>query len=206
MVVPLFVLVKEVYNVFVVVWEKIRRPNRSIFIGIIIVSFMNPKSQIEVTDRLKYLAGSIEGEGITLLEGIKNKIYESIQFRPYNDETAQDEKNIRWKRTADEIFRDGYVYDGKACTDLVVAFLGLANARGIETKFVKLRNEKMVHSIAEIKLDDEWYMYDIASRNAQPNKGQFVEGMPMGGWNLWKKGRDSWDLGLKEFEDITRIS
>ena len=167
---------------------------------------MDSKSQIETTNRLREIAESAEGEGIALLEGMKVKVYEEIRLRPYNEETAQDEKNIRWKRTADEIFRDGYVYDGKACTDLVVAFLGLANAKGLETKFVKLRNEKMVHSIAEIKLEDGWYMYDIASRNTKPSKGQFVEDVPMDGWTLWKKGRDSWDLGLSEFEDIGKIT
>ena len=164
------------------------------------------KSQIELTDRLRNIADSVQGEGIKLIKGLKEKVYESLEFRPYNDEIKDQEKSLRWKRTADQIFKEGYVYEGKACTDIVIAYLGLARARGFDTKFVKVSREQKVHSIAEILVGQEWYIFDVASRDSKPQKGKYINDLQIGGWKLWKKGRDSWDLGLENFGDIIKIN
>ena len=50
------------------------------------------------------------------------------------------------KRTADQIFEYGYVYEGKDCTGIVIAYLGIAKARGFDTRFVKVFKEQNVHS------------------------------------------------------------
>ncbi len=162
-------------------------------------------SQIEVTREIMKIANSVSGEGIQLIVGLRNKVYELLKFRPYNDDSKEHEHRIRWKRTAHQILNEGYVYQEKACTDIIIVFLGLANARNFETKFVKVSNNQSVHSIAEIKIDDEWFIYDVANSDSVPFKGQFIENVPVNGWTLWKKGRDAWELGLSNHADIKKI-
>jgi len=163
-------------------------------------------SQVEVTKEMIKMADSVSGEGIELIVGLGNKVYELLKFRPYNNDTKEHEHEIRWKRTAHQILTEGYVYQEKACTDIIIAFLGLANARNFKTKFVKVSNNQSVHSIAEIKISDEWFIYDLANGDSVPIKGQFIKNVSINGWTLWKKGRDAWDLGLSNCEDIKKIN
>ena len=165
------------------------------------------ESQIEPTEQIRSLVADVSFPVTPerLME-IKKEMYRRLEIRPYNDATKDHEKSIRWKRTAGEILNDGYVYNGKACTDLVVLFLSLCLALGLNTRFVKLKKEKMIHSVAEIKLEDGWYIFDIAHQNDVPTKGEITEGAPYGEWKLWKKGRDAWDLGLTDFNTITQIN
>lgn len=164
------------------------------------------KSQIKTTKRLQKIAEFVNGEDIDLLINLRKKVFQSLKFLPYNEETKKDEKKIRWKRTADEIFKEGYVYEGKACTDIVIAFLGLAKAKGFRTRFVKIYKKGAVHSIAEIKIKNKWYNYDIASYKTEPIEGEFTSESSIDGWKLWKKGKDAWDIGLKEYNDIEKIT
>ncbi len=151
--------------------------------------------QLLLTKRIKDFADSINGEGVELLINLKKLIYKTLVFK----QPDKHERSIRWKRTADQILSDGYVYKGKACTDLVILFLALCSARGFQNRFVKLYNKELVHSVAEIKIGDDWYFFDIASKQKKPIKGQLK------GWKVWKKGKDSWSIGLKQYSDIKNI-
>ncbi|MDP3763952.1 MAG: transglutaminase domain-containing protein [bacterium] len=167
----------------------------------------NSKSQIESSDKIKNLVTdkTLTITAADLIE-IRDRIYKEIEFRPYNDQTKDHEKSIRWKRTAAQILDDGYVYSGKACTDLVVLFLAICRSLNLETRFVKLKKENMVHSVAEIKLEDGWYIFDISNKNNAPLKGEITEKNPYKDWELWKKGKDAWDIDLVDFDSISRIT
>lgn len=144
---------------------------------------------------------------------LRDELHSHLAFLPYDGITQEEEKRIRWRRTGSQILSDGFVYQGKACTDLVVTFTTLARAGGVEnTHFVKLRNVKtgMVHSVGEFQLDDGWYIFDVANKDTAPVKGLIPEngqfGPPSNPYVLWKKGRDSWDIGLTEYESINKIA
>ena len=164
------------------------------------------KSQIEPSEEILLLISQFKSP-ITKDEllTIRDLIYSKIKIKSYNDISKEHEKSIRWKRTGVEILNDGYVYEGKSCTDFVVLFLTFCNALNLETKFVKLKKEKMVHSVAEINLNDGWYIFDVSKPDNLPVKGQITEANPYKKWGLWAKGRDAWDLGLTEFESIKKI-
>ncbi len=164
-------------------------------------------SQIETTEEINNLVEPIKGP-ITpnKLLRLRDLMYSKIIVRPYNETVKEAEKLIRWKRTAVEILVDAYVYDGKACTDLVVLFIALCRALDLETNFVKVKKENMVHSIAEVKLGNNWYIFDVSNKKSTPAKGSITNKNPYQGWQLWKKGRDAWDLGLSDFEDIEKIN
>jgi len=167
---------------------------------------MNGISQIEVTREMASLVSDIQkpiNQG--KLVAIRDKMYSKLEIRNYNDSTAEHEKSIRWKRTATQILSDGYVYKGKSCTDLAVLFISLCNALGLETRFVKLRKNGMVHSIAEVELEDGRYIFDVSNQSNVPIKGEVTKENPYKDWELWKKSKDAWDLGLSEFNSINKI-
>ena len=141
------------------------------------------------------------------LVNLRTKMMSVLTFRPYHNETKNGERKIRWKRTGAQILEDGYVYQSKACTDLVVAFITLSRVINASTRFVKLKSPSgKVHSLGEFKLVDGWYIFDVASTNSVPIKGEITKNNPWGEYFLWKKGRDSWDLGLVEHDSINKIN
>jgi hypothetical protein len=167
---------------------------------------VNSKFQIDPSDEIKSLVSDLKlpANRETLIK-VRDRMFSKLEIRPFNETTAPHERTIRWKRTASEILNDCYVYQGKACTDLVVLFISFCRALGLETRFVKLRKGKMVHSVAEIELSDGWYIFDVSDKNSLPIKGEIKPDSPYKDWQLWKKGRDAWDLGLEKFEDINKI-
>ena len=116
----------------------------------------------------------------------------------------KNEYEIRWKRTVGKIFEDGFFYSRDNISgDLVVAYQGLAKARGFDTRFVLIHNSGFLLPLAEIKINDEWHYYEVQAMNAMPKKGQFIEGTTLKGWDGWNllaKGQDAWDLGLQNYE------
>jgi len=165
-------------------------------------------SQIETTEEIKKLVSDVK-QPITsnVLVDIRDLMYSRILIRPYDDSTKEHEKSIRWKRTADQILKDGYVYNDKACTDVTVLYIALCKTLGLETNFVKLKKDKTIHSVAEIKLIDGWYIFDVSNTKNTPVKGEITKDFPYyKDWQLWQKGRDAWDLGLTDFESISKIT
>ena len=166
------------------------------------------KSQVEVDKNVKNFLGNLNVKSLDDLVILKNKILKSLEFRPYNEITKKYADSIRWKRTASEIIKDGYVYSGKACSDLVVVYIALCKAAGVEARLVKLNtiNNDDSHSIVEVKLRGCWYRLDPSSRDSIPFKGALTKKSI---WNkkfkVWKKGRDIWDLGIYGIEDGEKL-
>lgn len=172
----------------------------------------NFQSQIEADDNIRQLVASITVNSPDDLVKVRNLLFSRLEVRPYNDSTKDDERKIRWRRTAAEILRDGYVYEGKACSDVTVVFLAMCRALGLETRLVKLRavNRKGTHTISEVKVNSLWYRYDVMRDGAFPEQGEIVEGVECGGppWGpylLWRKGKDLWDLGLYDPDSEKKI-
>ena len=175
---------------------------------------MSATSQVEPTD---FLRDKIMQWGVGApnnaeqLKQLQKLLYTSLEFRTCTEQEHDEELAIRWRRTGSEVLEDGYVFQTKSCTDLVVAYLALLHTLGIpDTRFVKLLNERknMLHSIVEVKLSDGWYHFDVANWNALPQKGEVPESAcwgPHGEYRVWKKGRDAWDLGLSNAENAKRV-
>lgn len=163
------------------------------------------KSQIVVGPIIKTLVAGIKISKPEDLSILRDVVYKNLNFRPYNEKTKEHEKAIRWRRNAEEILKDGYVYNGKACTDIVIAFMGLCKALGIDTRFVKVKKKEMVHSIAEIKINNECYLFDISRRDSFPERFHISKKNPYNGWKLWQKGTDAWNIGLSGYDDIKKI-
>lgn len=168
-------------------------------------------SQIEPNENIYKLLVNWGIQSIHTVEDLvllRDKMYHVLTFRPYNDSTKEAERQIRWKRTGAQILEDGYAYEGKACTDLVVAYLTLARAAGVKnTRFVKLRNNETgtIHSVAELELEGDWYVFDVSRKDFLPTKSEIKEGVLWNGFLLWKKGKDSWNIGLTDYESQSKV-
>ena len=165
------------------------------------------KSQIETSKILQdFISGVSKPITAETLIEIRDKIYTHIKIRPYDETTKEHEKSIRWKRTASQILGDGFVYQGKSCTDLSVLFIAICKILGLDAMLVKLKKDTKTHSIVEVKLEDGWCMFDVSSQTNIPQRGEVTETTPYKGWQLWKKGRDAWDLDLVDFDSIRKIN
>jgi len=139
---------------------------------------------------------------------LKNKILDAFESRPYNNKTKAHADSIQWKRTASEIISDGYVYKGKACSDLAVVFLSLCKAAGVDGRLVKLKSidDKITHSIVEVNINGTWYRLDPSSRDSVSFEGEMTsESIWNKKFKVWKKGRDVWDLGLDSKKDEGKV-
>lgn len=162
-------------------------------------------SQIENGPKIQELANKLAVKDADDLIKVRDALDAALEDRPYDKSVAEQEQSIRWRRTAEQILEDGYVYQSKSCTDRIIVFLALCKQLGIDGSFVKVMRGKSVHSIAEVKINDEWYVFDASTRTSVPVKGQVTEEHPYNNWKLWKKGRDAWDLELVDFKAIDKI-
>ena len=153
-------------------------------------------SQTEVTADVSKLASRMaEIQTPEDIVALRDLLFSNLEFRPYNERNRKHEEQIRWRRTASQIIEDGYVYQTKCCTDIVVVFLALCRAKGIEGHFVKVYDDRgRLHSMTEVKLPSGWYIFDAADTRTIPVAGRIKRDYQ--GWRLWRKGRDAWDIGL----------
>lgn len=166
-------------------------------------------SQIEVDQTVISFLGDLKIENPEDLVVLKNLILRKLKFRSYNSKTKKHADGIQWRRTASEIIKDGYVYEGKACSDLAVVFLALCKVNKIEGQLVKLITVDGTdsHSIVEIKLNKKWFRIDPSSNDSVSFEGRLNnESIWNKKYKIWRKGRDVWDLGLCDISAESKIS
>lgn len=162
---------------------------------------MKVKSQIRTTKIVSNFSSDIKGGGIELVNNILKKIHKKIRKIELEPEK---EGRIRWKRTATQILEDGWVVRGKACTDLTVVFIAIAKAKGLKTRFVKLYSikRKMLHSAVELKIDGKRVYLDVTNGKFDDADKEIV----FDEYKVYKKGRNSWDVGLDSFSKGVKVS
>lgn len=139
------------------------------------------------------------------LENLRKILYNHLNFLNLEtEEQKREELNIRWKRTAEEILEQKIVYNGKACTDIVVCYMAFLKYFWIESSFVKLKKENFIHSVIEIFFQEKYYILDISAKNPVYDEAKFEEWKTWNTWTFWKKWKDSWDLWLKKYWDTIK--
>lgn len=170
------------------------------------------RSQTELTPTILSFLDGAQLRSPQDLVSLRQKIVSALVSRPYNDDTREHADSIQWKRTASEILEDGYVYEGKSCSDLTIVFLALCRAAGVPGQLVKLKNTQRngTHSVAEIQLGETFYSYDIQNNISEPREGFLAENSEYvsdggGHYTVYAKGRDVWDLGLDSIQAEQKI-
>ncbi len=153
-------------------------------------------TQTEATPKIKDIVSSFKTQG---LDGV----FEALEWIHKNLKRDLDEEykseHFR-KRTATEIIESGKL---TGCTDYALVFLALVRAIGIEAKYVEAIETDWLkeggehikgHIFAEVKIGDSWYIVDPQAAVIKAWYGRRYE--------IYARGEDSWDVGIKSFEDI----
>ena len=166
-------------------------------------------SQVEITDLIKKISDGICGEGLEFLNATKSNLKILLLKIPYD---VDKEASIRWTRTAHQILEDRYVFEGKSCTDVSLAFIVLCLARDMQSNFVKVIWEGKgllgIHCLVEVDIDGHRYIADPDGNGAiVRGRVESVSTSYYPGYSLrvWGRGKDSWALGLKGIEDESII-
>lgn len=164
------------------------------------------RSQIETTTLIKDIVRNFDGlDKPKDLEALRFIMMYNLEVRQYTKRKRRHERKIRWRRTATEIFEDGFVYSDQGEADLVIAYVALCKALGVRTRYVTLWRDQNLHTVAEVALGKAWFIYDVAGNDTEPVEGIITKRNGYGGWKLWRKGRDAWDIGLRCFNDRKKL-
>lgn len=156
--------------------------------------------QTQVTERIKKVVKSIQGDGLLFAISALEWIGKNIKLESQYPKKRQ----FFRKRTADQIIRDRFT---TGCTDTALVFIALARAREIPTKYIEAIDRKWLesksdknikgHVFAKIFINGKWYLADPArgylSVKSIPNKNQYI---------ILDEGLDSWDIEIREFADL----
>lgn len=158
--------------------------------------FLKEGEQTKITENISKIASGFTGENFDLIAQILKWIHKNLKS---NSDKETKEKVFR-KRTADQIIQDGFT---TGCTDIALAFIVLARAKEIPTKYVEaIRNKWMEagdenfiegHVFAEVFLNSEWRIIDPAEACMKFWYDR---------WIIYKIGLDSWDIGIHDFQEL----
>jgi transglutaminase-like putative cysteine protease len=161
-----------------------------------ILKYLESGPQTEITPEIQKIAQSFKKEGIDLVFEILNWLHKNL-LRNQNTKT-----DLLRKRTVAKIIKDGFI---TGCGDYALVFIALARSKKIPTICVESIKKKWLmegdehliegHVFAECYINKNWYIID-------------PEQAAIRGWYMnyvvFKKGLDSWDIGIKNFDDLKK--
>lgn len=156
-------------------------------------------SQIESSSQIKEFALSIDSQGIELIFDILKIVHKNIRADYQNPDKL---KYFR-RRNAIEIFSSGISY---GCTDHALAVLALLKEKNVVAQYIEAFDYKWLdkggediegHVFVEVKIDGHTYIIDAEKACVMKWYNRHV---------VYKKGADSWDIGIENFEDMRRVA
>jgi transglutaminase-like putative cysteine protease len=161
-------------------------------------NYLESGKQTEITEEIRDIAETIHGEGLSFVANALSWVEDNIK----PEKEIEKKNNLFRKRTADQIIKNKF---STGCTDTALAFIAIARAKGIPTKYVEAIDKQWLkseeeenikgHVFAECFVDDRWFLIDptmllIHAKNVYPYHEIYAEGL------------DSWDVGIRSFEDL----
>lgn len=155
-------------------------------------------NQTEVTREIQTIASVFSAVGWRLIFEVLAWIHKNLQF-------VQDERYKKEHfrtRTTQEILESKKL---TGCTDYALVFLSLVRARGYDARYVEAIETVWLeqggdailgHVFVEVLLDGAWVIVD-------------PQGATMRAWYgkryaIYAKGKDSWDIGIRNFDDLKK--
>jgi len=158
--------------------------------------FLKEGEQTKITENVSKIASKFTGEGFDLITQILKWIHKNL--KPNSDKKIKE--RIFRRRIAAQIIKDGFT---TGCTDIALAFIVLARAKRIPTKYVEaIRNKWMEtgdedciegHVFAEVFLNGQWHIIDPMEACLKFWYDR---------WIVYKIGLDSWDIGIHDFQEL----
>ncbi len=156
-------------------------------------------SQVEADPKIKNLVKNLDTDAIELIFDILRIIHKKLKADYQNPNKL---KYFR-QRTASEILESGISY---GCTDYALVAIVLLRERGVRVQYVETFRKKWLeskekniegHVFIEVKIDNQKYIIDAERACLMKWYDRYV---------VYKKGRDSWDIGIKGFEDMKKVA
>lgn len=158
--------------------------------------YLNEGPQTKITDLTKEISVIFESRDLDLIFEILGWIKKNLKKK----ELGREKIDLFRKRTAEEIIKSGFL---TGCTDYALAFIVLARACHIPTKYVEAIRNKWLdigteeylegHVFAECFINNKWYIIDPEEGDIKSSYGRF---------QIYAKDLDSWSLGIKNFDDL----
>ena len=160
-------------------------------------NYLKDTEQIAITNDIKSITDKFKQKDLDLVLEILGWVFNNFK----NIENDKEEKmELFRKRTAAEIIKSKKV---TGCTDYAIIFIALARAKKIPTKYIEAIRKRWLdigdenhiegHVFAECQINNKWYIID-------PQQGAIRSDYR--NYTIYKKGLDSWDIGIKSFEDL----
>lgn len=156
--------------------------------------------QTQITAKVREVADSINGEGLTAVKEIADyiKLMDVVENSKVPDFT----------KTADEILKEDK-YDG--CNEAGLVFAALLRAKGIPTTYIQALNKDAVRNYSRAKPSLNGHVFLEANFGNRTKKiinsttGEITNTLPQN-MIMGARGLDSWDIGLRNsFSDLQKI-
>jgi transglutaminase-like putative cysteine protease len=163
--------------------------------------FLKEGNQTKITPKIREISNSIEGNDINFIFILLDWVHNNIAYKGGKLPKGIEFNQIFRQRTGIQIIEDGY---SSGCSDYVLAFIPLARAKGIPTKYVECINKDYFsgdlqkvagHVFAECFVKDRWITID-------PTAGNLNRGLNYSRYVIYGKGLDSWDLGIRDLKTM----
>lgn len=160
--------------------------------------FLKAGKQTEITTKIMEIANSIEGSDFEFVIKLLKWLNKNVKYPAPN---GIEKNDIFRSRTADQIISDGFA---TGCTDFTLAFIAVARAKGIPTKYIEVISKDYFidapdkvrgHVFAESFIKNDWWGVD-------PMNGFLKFNTKYPNYVVYAKGLDSWDLGIYDMKSI----
>lgn len=157
--------------------------------------------QVIISDEIKNIVRTLKGQsGKETIRNIIRWIKENLKFKKI--EELPNPKLFFRRRTSEQIIRDGFV---TGCADVTIVFLALCRALKIQSVYCELvvpERGNFGHVWAKCYLDGAWIDVDPISGDIGVDVVKKFE--KFGKVYILGIGADSWDIGIKCWEDFLR--
>ncbi|OGM02100.1 hypothetical protein A2115_03660 [Candidatus Woesebacteria bacterium GWA1_41_8] len=161
--------------------------------------WLEPGDQTINTPRIRDVSRRIKGDGLQYVENALLWVNQNIRV----ERDRPDWEKIFRNRIADQIIKDGF---STGCTDTALVFTSILRAKQIPVKYVEVINKDWLesktpnnsiegHVFAEVQINNKWVVVD-------PEGMKITEEKTYKHHKVFAKGLDSWDIGIKSFEDL----
>jgi len=158
--------------------------------------FLNQGEQTQITQSTRDIAVQFKSGGLDLILEILTWLHKNIK----EDGSPEIKNRLFRKRTAGKIIESKMA---TGCTDYALAFIVLARAKDVPTKYIEAIRNKWLdigdenfiegHVFAECFIQGKWHIVD-------PQEGEIKISYQR--FQIFKEGLDSWDIGIKSFDDL----
>lgn len=162
-------------------------------------NYLKNTKQITITSDIKNITRNFKQKNLDLILEILDWIFKNFENIENN---AEEKSKLFRKRTAGEIIKNR---TATGCTDYAIAFIALARAKNIPTRYVEAIRRRWLdigddsqiegHVFAECYISNKWYIIDPQEGTIRTDYRKYV---------VYKKGLDSWDIGIKSLDDLKK--